>query len=612
MCPSNFKINWFFIFCVCLFVFTGCEGDSNIDNKENNSKQSSNKTRLAKGDKAVYGGSLKISEEESFRSIFPLEIVDAISAKIASQIHNGLVKFNAKDLSVNSCIAKNWEIDSSETVYTFELRDNVYFHDDPCFENGKGTKVTANDFKYTFELLCSKDFEHSFNMIKNNIKGAKEFYNGETSELEGVEVVDEHTLRIYLNEPLSSFIYKLAMPNISVISKTAYEKYGVKMKVGAGAFIYTEPENELTDIYLVANTNYFLQDSYGNKLPYLDSVHFHFNESKMIELEMFKQKKISLIHGLPPSKIVEVFAEKSYNFTDSPPQWIVEHDPELVTQYYEFNSSIPPFDDIRVRQAFNYAIDKEKILLNTLKNQGAIGSKGITPNVQLFNKYDFSEIKGYDYNPELAKKLFAEAGYPNGKGFPNVRLELNLGGNTHLLVAQEIQHQLNAILNIWIEFEQVSFSDKIEHSKYGKSEIFRSAWVADYPSPESFLSIFYGGNLPDDKWNDSKKSFNKPCYPNTMRFKNERFDELYLMGIKTKNSNEAERFALFAEAEKIMMEQAPVIILWYQENFTLYHSDIRNFHYNSMEHFDFSDVYLKPLTKKEYNALQNAGDAKVK
>ena len=82
---------------MCVFVFTGCEGDSNIDNnKENNSKQSTNKTRLAKGDKAVYGGSLKISEEESFRSIFPLEIVDAISAKIASQIHNGLVKFNVK------------------------------------------------------------------------------------------------------------------------------------------------------------------------------------------------------------------------------------------------------------------------------------------------------------------------------------------------------------------------------------------------------------------------------------------------------------------------------------------------------------------------------------
>jgi ABC-type transport system substrate-binding protein len=315
---------------------------------------------------------------------------------------------------------------------------------------------------------------------------------------------------------------------------------------------------------------------------------------------------------LPPTKIVEVFAEQSYNFTESPPQWIVEHDPELVTQYYEFNSLIPPFNDIRVRKAFNYAIDKEKILLNTLNNQGAVGSKGITPNVQLFNKYDFNKIQGYEFNPELAKKLFTEAGYPNGKGFPNVRLELNLGGNTHLSVAQEIQHQLNAVLNIWIEFEQVSFNDKIEHSKYGKSEMFRSAWVADYPSPESFLSIFYGGNVPDDSWDNETKSFSKPSYPNTMRFKNKKFDELYLKGIKTTNSKENERFELFAEAENTMMDQAPIIVLWYQENYTLFHSNIRNFHYNSMEHFDFSDVYIKTLTKEEYDSLQNTENAKVK
>ncbi len=606
MFSFNLKINYLLISFFLLFSLVGC-GDNETETNEG-----SNSARKAKGDKAVYGGVLNISEEESFRSIFPPEIVDAISAKIASQIHNGLVKFDSKDLSVKPSIAKDYEIDSTETIYTFELRENVYFHDDPCFNGGKGSKVTANDFKYTFELLCSKGFETSYNMVKNKIKGAQDFYNGDASELEGVEVINDHTLKIYLNEHLSSFIYTLAMPNTSVISKSAYEKYGDDMKVGTGAFLYTKPYNELTDVYLVANNNYFLEDSYGNKLPYLDSIHFHFNESKMSELEMFKKEELSIIHGLPPSKIAEVYAENKNNFNNWPPKWYANHAPELVTQYYEFNSQIPPFNDIRVRKAFNYAINKKKIVEDKLFNQGAVGTKGITPKVQLFNKYDFNKINGYEYNPELAKKLFAEAGYPNGKGFPNVRLELNLGGNTHHLVAQEIQHQLNAVLNIFIEFEQVSFNDKIEHSKYGKSEIFRSAWVADYPSPESFLSIFYGGNVPEDSWNVDKNSFNKPSYPNTMRFKNEKFDELYLKGIKTKNSNEAERYELFSEAEKIMMEQAPVIILWYQENYTLFYSSIRNFHYNSMEHFDFSDVYIKALTSEEYDALQNSESSKVK
>ena len=165
---------------------------------------------------------------------------------------------------------------------------------------------------------------------------------------------------------------------------------------------------------------------------------------------------------------------------------------------------------------------------------------------------------------------------------------------------------------IFVRFKEIISWQTQESISAVKKSFFQRPARLGFWLVESFLSIFYGGNLPEDTWDNNKKSFNKPCYPNTTRFKNERFDELYQKGIKTKNSNEAERFALFAEAEKIMMEQAPVIILWYQENFTLFHSDIRNFHYNSMEHFDFSDVYIKTLTNKEYNALQNAGNSKVK
>ena len=174
------------------------------------------------------------------------------------------------------------------------------------------------------------------------------------------------------------------------------------------------------------------------------------------------------------------------------------------------------------------------------------------------------------------------------------------------MVAEEIQHQLNAVLNIWIEIEQVSFTDKIEHSKYGKSEMFRSAWVADFPSPESFLSLFYGKNVP--------ASLEEPSYPNTTRYKNEIFDSLFVAG--TKMEFEADRFEYFAEAERLMMEDAPVIILWYQENYTLYHSEIRNFHYNAIEYFDFSNVFIKTLTAEEYEKMEaewtNPDNSRVK
>lgn len=158
------------------------------------------------------------------------------------------------------------------------------------------------------------------------------------------------------------------------------------------------------------------------------------------------------------------------------------------------------------------------------------------------------------------------------------------------------------VLGIHVEVEQVSFADKVEHSKYGKAEMFRSAWVADYPSPESFLSVFYGENVP--------ATMDEPSNMNTMRYKNEMFDSLYIKGTQT--ADKAERYAYFAKAEEIMMEESPVIILWYQENYTLYHSEVRNFYYNAMEFFDFSGVYMKEVTTEEVKAAEDklqSGDA---
>ncbi|MFL2570430.1 MAG: ABC transporter substrate-binding protein [Parvicellaceae bacterium] len=567
---------------------------SSCQNNSTDSADPINSARISSGGNAVYGGVLCVSEEESFRSIFPGKIEDATSAKIAGQIHDGLVNFNPKDLTIVPCIAKDWSINENHTEYTFYLRNNVYFHSDPCFAEDATRKVVANDFKYSFELLCNDDFEVSYNMFIHKIVGAQDFKNGNAETISGIDVVNDSTLIIKLNEPHSSFIYTLAMPNSSVIAKEAFDKYGTSTTVGTGPFKYTESENELTDLYLVYNENYYMKDSYSNQLPYLDSIHFRFIPSKVAELELFKSKHLSIIYGLPPNKIAQVFSENSANFTNRPPKTYVNQEHELVTQYYEFNSQKEPFNNPLVRKAFNYAVDKKKIIDNTLKGQGAPGDKGITPVVLLFKKYNYSKINGYNYDPAKARKLLAEAGYPNGEGFPVVTLELNLGGNTHLLVAQEIQHQLNAVLNIWIEIEQVSFTDKIEHSKYGKSEMFRSAWVADYPSPETFLSLFYGEAVPS--------SLDEPSYPNTTRYKNARFDSLFIAG--TMMDTEAERFELFSEAEKIMMEDAPVMILWYQENYTLYHSEIRNFHYNAIDYFDFSDVYIKTLTAEEYEKME--------
>lgn len=574
----------------CLFyilsfaiVVSSCSNTGSTD-------KDTSKPRVANGSTIRYGGKLNLAESEKYASLFPAEILDATSTKIASQIHNGLVKFDAKDLSILPCIAKDWEIDKTQTEYTFRLRTNAYFHDDSCFKENKGRVITANDFKYTFELLSHPEFSINFDaLFKSRLKGASDFYNGKTKEIEGIKVINDSTLKLILTKPNNSFIYSLAHVATSVISKEAYLKYGKELKVGSGPFLFNNPEDIQKQLILTYNPNYYLVDTEGNQLPYLDSVCFNFIGNKIKELELFNNNKLSVIHGLPASKIASVISDDIANFNEVPPKNILDRKPEMGVNYYEFNLTRPPFDNKKVRQAFCYAVNKAKISSNILRGQGSIAKHGITPKIPTFNGYKFNLIEGYNFNPERAKKLLAEAGYPNGKGFPYTRLEVNNEGGIHSTVASQIIAQVNNTLGINIELDQVSFKDKIEHSKYAKSEIFRSGWVADFPSPESFLILCYGSNIPT--------SLDQPSYPNTMRYKNSKFDSLFDLGRSTLDKTLS--YEYFVKAEKILIEDAPLIPLWYNEDYYLRKSEIRNFNYNPMEHYDLVSVYIKTLTKEE-------------
>ena len=114
-------------------------------------------------------------KNERFVTLFPADVEDAISSKMVSQIHDGLVKFSTKDLSVLNAIADNWTVDESQTVYTFTLKDNVYFHNDACFDGGKGRKVIASDFKYAFEIMTSKETSQNTHLFKDRIVGASDY-----------------------------------------------------------------------------------------------------------------------------------------------------------------------------------------------------------------------------------------------------------------------------------------------------------------------------------------------------------------------------------------------------------------------------------------------------
>lgn len=567
------------------------------ENPENTTTETNK--RVAKGD-VVYGGTFNVSENEKYSTLFPYDIKDVGTAHIAWQIFEGLVRLNQQDLSIQPSIAEKWEVSEDQTEYTFHLKKGVKFHDDACFEGGKGREVNAKDVKFSYELLCTKGvsdntFENSF---KDRLAGAAEFYNGTAKEISGLTIVDDYTIKLKTTAPSSAFLYLLANPMTSILPKEGYEKYGKENKVGTGAFMYTNAGDANSELVLVYNPNYHRIDKWDNRLPYLDTVRYHFITESTEELEMFRNGELSMIYGLPSEKITEVVQENIPDFTNKPPKYILLREPEMAVQFYELNMTKPQFKDVRVRRALSMAINRTKIMENVLNGQAAAngprqnqtGNYGLTPPLYQFNKYDTSKIKGYTFNPEMAKKLMAQAGYPDGRGFPTIKLEVNYGGSRNTKVANEIMNQWRDVLGINVELEQTSLAQKIEDSEYGRADIFRSAWVADYPSPESFLTIGYGKNVP--------ASMDLPSHPNTMRYKNPEFDKYFELGMSA--TTEEERYKNFAEAERILMEDAPVIIIWYAENYRMLHSNVHNFHNNPMNFYDLSTIYLKaPEVKKE-------------
>lgn len=572
-------------------VFSSCSDSGKSDTTEK---------RIAQGDRE-YGGAFKVNERDEFQTLFPYSIIDAVSHRIAGQIYEGLIKLHTRDLSIQPSIAESWEIDETGKVYTFHLKKGVVFHDDSCFpDGGKGREVKASDFKYSFELLCTKLINDSVENLmfqrtfKDKVAGANEFYEGTAKEVSGVKVIDDYTLSITLLQASSSFIYIMAYPAASVVAKEAVDVYGADLIIGSGPFMFAEfleDNDELTGepiekLILIRNPNYHVVDTFGNQLPYLDSVIISFYNSQKRELALFQDKELDMILGLPAESVRDIVEQQIAYFERKPPIFILERSADMSTQFYEFNLSNPLFGEgengLRVRQAISYAIDKDKLIEKVLSGEAyGPGIHGITP--PSFREYNNSQIQGYAFDPIKAKALLAQAGYPDGENFPTIKLELNSGGFRHTSVAFEIQKQLSNILNINLELEIVPMSKLIDDRKYARGDIFRSGWIADYPSPENFLLLMYGANVPEDP--------KEPSILNTPRYKNAEFDDLFMQGVT--GDSLASRYEAFAAAEQVMMNDAPIVVLWYDEQYRLIQSNIQNFKINAMHYRDYSEIYFQ-------------------
>ena len=552
--------------------------------------------RPAKGGR-FYGGAMKINESEYIKNLFPHNITDAYSYRVASQIYEGLFKFDDETLQVVKGLVDKYDVDESGTLYTFHLIHGVHFHDDPCFPEGKGRELTANDVKYCFTKLNTKSINNqNFSIFQGIIKGASKYYAATEKsqnpgfDLEGIKVLDKYTVQIQLTKPNSLFIVDLARPACFIYPHEAEEKYGVDMRihaVGTGPFtLNTKDVDEDISIILKRNPNYYRKDEYGNQLPFLDAVSIQFIKDKKTELFEFRKGNLDMIYRLPTEYIVEILEETMPGANGEYSQFQLQRSPEMMTQFLTLNNQSGVFKNKNVRKAFNYAIDRTKILDFVLNGEGyAPGNHGITPPV--LSNYDINSIRGYHLNIDSAKYFLAKAGYPGGKGFPKLTFLLNAEGERNTNVAVEIQKQLKDHLNVDVELNVLPFAQLLEKSYKGDYSILRAGWVADFPSPENFLWLFYSKDVPN--------SLNDVSYPNVARYVNKDYDRLYEAALDAKSIDEANEY--FKKAENLLMNDAPVIILWYDEGYRLIQSYVKNFPNNPMQYRDLSEVYFEEAEK---------------
>lgn len=540
------------------------------------------------------GGVLRLNSIEDYTTLFPPSINDVYSHHVAGNVYEGLFKFNQKTLETEPALAESFTIDKSKTVYTFKIRKGVVFHDDECFSGGTGREMTAEDVKASLEFVCSDHELNKWNTVFDGvISGVGEYKKGGKS-VSGIKVVDKNTVEITLDNPLAAFPELLALLSTSIYPKEAIDHYGydgmANHMVGTGPFYATEINNG-SKVVFKKNKNYWRTDEFGNKLPFLNQVHISFIKDKKEELETFKKEELDMVWGLPVEEIPNIMGTLDEAKEGKNREFEVQSVNSLNIQYYGLQFQSDVFSNINVRKAFNYAIDRDSLVEFVLEGEGIPAHNGFVPPM---NAYPYESVKGFDYNPKLAKQLMAKAGYSNGNGFPELTLYLNKSGGVNVKIAEFVTGMLKQNLGVSIKMETMPMSELYPKVEKGELDFWRFGWIADYPDPATFLHLFHNsspeGEAPNNYFGYSSEAFNKAY-------------ETALKEIDIEKRNK-----YYAEADQIIIDDAVVMPLMFNVSIRLINPQVRDFDINQMEYRDLAVVHMREKKKSDVRVYDNLFD----
>lgn len=488
-------------------------------------------------------------------------IVTGVSEnKIVSALFEGLVAKDPETLEPIPGVAESWDIEEDGTLYTFHLRDNARWTN--------GDPVTAADFVWSWKRLLTPELGAQYNYNLFSVENAERYANGEISDfnLVGVKALDDYTLQVQLRTPTPYFLQLLDHYSTFPVHRPTIEKFGsisdrlspwarVGNIVGNGAFTLSEWQIN-SHVRVEKNPDYWDAENVR-----LNAIVYYPTENLVTEDRMYRDGQLHVTNEIVLDKI-PVYQE------EMPEQ--VQITPWLGTYFYMFNTERPPFDDVRVRKALAMVVDRN-LLVDTIMQGIVEPAYGLVPPDTL----GYFPPRTFSYDPERARELLAEAGYPNGEGFPAFDVLYNTH-ESHRRLAVALQQMWARELNIPAQLVNQEWKVYLENQDNMNYDMSRRGWIGDYVDPNTFLDMYVtdGGN-------------------NKTGFSSERYDEIILQEAPATLDRDA-RYALYKEAETILLESMPILPIYTYSTKHLVHPTVKGMPPNIMDHVNFNHVWLDP------------------
>jgi oligopeptide transport system substrate-binding protein len=483
-------------------------------------------------------------------SLDPPNCYESEGIQVARQIWDGLFDYDSKTLKLVPKLCEKWEVSNDGLVYTFHIKKGVKFHD--------GSPLTAEDFVYSWTRAVLAENATALGYHLSPIKGYDACANGSATTLEGVKALDDLTLQVTLSYPYADFVTTLGHVVFYPVKKADIEKWGqdyTKHVNGTGPFKFVEWIDD-QHINLVRNDDY-----YGEKAK-LDAVEYKIIADDNTAMLEFKAGNLEFTM-IPVGKIKSTIEDPKYKdscFTS----------PMLGINYYAMNMNFPLFrDNPKLREAMNYAIDRENICKVLYEGVPTPATGLVPPGIPGFQE----NAAPYTYDPKKASQLLAEAGFPNGEGLPTFKFGFNTGSG-HEILGEAIQADLKAI-GIEMDIEGYEWGTMLDKAKSGELTFYRYGWSADYPTMDNFLyPLFYSKSA------DNYAEYNNP-----------EVDKLLDEARAT--INDEERIAKYREAEKMIINDNAFLLIYFYGLRRVIQPYVKGFELDAMDNYTLNNVYLE-------------------